>query len=82
MVAPLLASRRSMVSLIGVFVVYEIVEGAMLRPRIERRTLRLGRFLTVVAAFGGLELYGLGGALLAILALAGSVALLEELTPA
>ncbi|MBA2326160.1 MAG: hypothetical protein H0V95_05885, partial [Actinobacteria bacterium] len=53
-----------------------------LRPRLERRTMRLGRFLTVLAAFGGLELYGIGGALLAILAVAGLVALTEELTPA
>jgi predicted PurR-regulated permease PerM len=68
--------------LIGAFFVFEIVEGAFLRPRLERRTMRLGRFLTVVAAFGGLELYGLGGALLAILAVAGLVALVEELTPA
>ena len=76
------SSWTTAIVLIGVFVVYEIVEGALLRPRLERRTLRLGRFLTVLAAFGGLELYGLGGALLAILALAGAMALLEELTPA
>ena len=66
--------------LAAAFVVFEIVEAAFLRPRLERRTMRLGRFLTVLAAFGGLELYGIGGALLAILAVAGLVALTEELT--
>jgi len=86
-VAPIvtLAAFRSPTTalvLAGAFVVYEILEGALLRPRLERRTMRLGRFLTVLAAFGGLELYGIGGALLAILAVAGLVALTEELTPA
>jgi predicted PurR-regulated permease PerM len=86
-VAPIvaLAAFRSWTTaflLIGAFVVYEIVEGGFLRPRLERRTMRLGRFLTVLAAFGGLELYGIGGALLAILAVAGLVALTEELTSA
>jgi len=66
----------------GVFVAYEVMEGAWLRPRLERRAMRLGRFLTVVAAFGGLELYGIAGALLAVLAVAGLVALADELAPA
>jgi predicted PurR-regulated permease PerM len=68
--------------LLAAFVAYEIVEGALLRPRLERATMRLGRFLTALGAFGGLELYGLGGALLAVLALAGLLALAEELVPA
>jgi predicted PurR-regulated permease PerM len=76
------SSPTTALVLVGAFVAYEILEGAFLRPRLERRTLRLGRFLTVLAAFGGLELYGIGGALLAILAVAGLVALAEELTPA
>jgi predicted PurR-regulated permease PerM len=86
-VAPIVAlaafrSSTTALVLVGVFLVYEIVEGAFLRPRLERRTMRLGRFLTVLAAFGGLELYGIGGALLAILAVAGLVALTEELATA
>jgi predicted PurR-regulated permease PerM len=64
------------------FAAYEVVEGGVLRPRLERRTMRLGRFLTVLGAFGGLELYGLGGALLAVLALAGLVALADEVSAA
>jgi predicted PurR-regulated permease PerM len=86
-VAPIVAlaafsSPTTALVLVGAFVAYEILEGAFLRPRLERHTMRLGRFLTVLAAFGGLELYGIGGALLAILAVAGLVALTEELTPA
>jgi predicted PurR-regulated permease PerM len=64
------------------FAAYEVVEGGVLRPRLERRTMRLGRFLTVLGAFGGLELYGLGGALLAVLALAGLIALADEVSAA
>jgi predicted PurR-regulated permease PerM len=64
------------------FVGYEVLEVMVLQGRIEARTMRLGRFLTVVAAFGGLELYGLAGALLAVLAMAGLVALVDELAPA
>jgi len=86
-VAPIVilaAFRSSTTALVlaGAFVAYEIVEGAVLRPRLERSTMRLGRFLTVLAAFGGLELYGIGGALVAILAVAGLAALADELAPA
>jgi predicted PurR-regulated permease PerM len=68
--------------LLAVFVAYEVLEGAFLRPRLEGATMHLGRFLTVLAAFGGLELYGIAGALLAVLAVAGLVTLADELAPA
>jgi predicted PurR-regulated permease PerM len=64
------------------FLAYEILEVAVLQRRLERRTMRLGPFLTVVAAFGGLELYGIAGALLMVLAVAGLIALADELAPA
>ena len=64
------------------FLAYEIAENLVFTRWVERRTMHLGRFLTVFGAFAGLELYGLGGALLAVLALAGMVATIEELAPA
>lgn len=65
-----------------VFVAYELVETFLLQRRLERQTVRVGPFLTAAAAFAGLELYGLGGALLAVLAAAVTVAALDELAPA
>jgi predicted PurR-regulated permease PerM len=51
----------------------------LLKPYIERQTVEVGSFLIVVAAFGGLELYGLTGALLGILGVIVLVAILDEL---
>jgi predicted PurR-regulated permease PerM len=45
----------------------------------ERQTVEVGSFLIVFAAFGGLELYGLTGALLGVLGVIVLVAILDEL---
>jgi predicted PurR-regulated permease PerM len=45
----------------------------------ERQTVEVGSFLIVLAAFGGLELYGLTGALLGVLGVIVIVAILDEL---
>ena len=63
------------------FIAYEVVETLLVQRRLERRSVRLGPFLTAAAAFAGLELYGLGGALLAIVTAALAVAALAELAP-
>ncbi len=60
------------------FVVYQVAEGSLVQPRIDRRTMRLGPFLTTLAGAAGLELYGLGGALVLTLILALAVAALAE----
>jgi predicted PurR-regulated permease PerM len=52
------------------FVLYQAVESLVVRRYLERATLRFGRFLPIVSAFAGLELYGVGGALMALLAMA------------
>jgi predicted PurR-regulated permease PerM len=46
-----------------VAVAVHVLKGLYLRRRLERRTVRVGPFLTAFAAVTGLELYGLGGAL-------------------
>ena len=63
------------------FVAYEVAETVLVQRRVERRTVRLGPFLTAAGAFAGLELYGLGGALLAIVVLSLAVAALDEWAP-
>jgi putative heme transporter len=48
---------------------------------VERRSVHMGSFVIVLAAFGGLELYGLMGALLSVLGAVLFVALLSEVGP-
>ena len=72
---------RGLVLLVA-FVAYQVAEYLVAQRRLERATLRLGPFLTVVGGFAGLELYGLSGALLAILFLAIVVVALDESTSA
>ncbi|MDP9387524.1 MAG: AI-2E family transporter, partial [Actinomycetota bacterium] len=67
--------------LAAAFVGYELVETFVAQRRLERRTVHVGPFLTTAGGFAGLELYGLGGALFAILALALAMAALDELAP-
>lgn len=60
------------------FIGFQLLEALVLQPRIERSTVHVGPFVTVAAGFGGLEIYGLGGALLAVLGAAVAMAALDE----
>ena len=60
---------------------YQVFEVLVLQRRVERNTLRLGPFLTTAAGLIGLELYGLGGALLLPLGAALVMGLLAEAAP-
>jgi predicted PurR-regulated permease PerM len=75
------ASMTRMVVVAVAFVAVALVEALVVKPRIERNTMQLGSFTTVFVAFAGLELYGITGALLALLAAALFVASLRELGP-
>jgi predicted PurR-regulated permease PerM len=66
--------------LLVLFVGYQAFEYLVLQRRVERRTVHLGPFLTTVGGFAGLELYGLTGALLAVLALAIGAVVVDEST--
>lgn len=68
--------------LAGLFLGYQLFETVILQRRAERKTLKVGPFLTVAAGFAGVELYGLGGALLVLLAVILAVAVADELAPA
>lgn len=64
-----------------IFLAYQLFEDFVLEPRLEARTMELGPFLTVAAGFAGLEVRGLPGALIGVLAVAMVVAVLDEITP-
>jgi predicted PurR-regulated permease PerM len=64
----------------SVFVAVGLIE-YLLEPIVERETGRVGPFLTVLATFAGLELYGLMGALLALLAVIMLAAFVAEMGP-
>ncbi|MEY2468810.1 MAG: hypothetical protein QOF21_1508 [Actinomycetota bacterium] len=59
------------------FVVYEILETVIVQRRIEQRSVHVGPFLTLVVGMAGLELYGLGGALLLLFATSVALATFE-----
>jgi predicted PurR-regulated permease PerM len=68
--------------LAALFVAYAVFETLVLQARFERRTIRVGPFLTAAGGFAGLELYGLAGGLLAVLAITVALVVVDELAPA
>ena len=70
------------VVLLLAFVAYQALEYVVVQRRLERSTVKLGPFVTAAGGFAGLELYGLTGALLTILAVAIVVVALDESTTA
>ena len=71
-------SVRTAALLAVAFIAYEVLESLVFRRWLRRHSLRLGGFITALAAFGGLELYGLSGALLGVLGAALVVGGLSE----
>jgi predicted PurR-regulated permease PerM len=65
--------------LIVAFVAYQCVENLLVQRNVERATVRVGPFVTLVAALVGVELSGVAGALLAILAATMVVTAADEL---
>lgn len=63
-----------------VFVAFQLFEDLVLQPHLENRSMRLGPFLTVAAGFAGLEIRGIPGALIAVLAVAAVAAALDEVS--
>lgn len=61
------------------FVLYQAVENVLVERPVEQATVRIGPFLTLAAGMVGLELSGVAGALLCVLAAAGLVAAADEL---
>ncbi len=68
--------------LLVAFVAYQAAEYLVAQRRLERATVKIGPFLTAAGGFAGLELYGLTGALLTVLAVAIGAVVLDESTSA
>lgn len=64
-----------------VFVAYQLMENLLVQRRVEAATLTLGPFLTLLAGLVGLELSGVAGALLCVLAAGMAVAAAAHLAP-
>ena len=64
-----------------VFIGFQAFEQFVLQRPLEHRTIKLGPFLTVVGGFAGLELYGIGGALMVLMLAAVAVAVADEWAP-
>jgi predicted PurR-regulated permease PerM len=75
------ASPQQALVLALLFIGYQAFEGLVLQRALEKRSVRVGAFLTLSAAFLGLELYGIGGALFGAVAITVAVALGDEIAP-
>lgn len=67
--------------LLAAAVVLQVLDATLVQPRIDRRSLHVGPFLTLLAAVLGLELYGIGGLVGAVAITILVVAFLDELAP-
>jgi len=72
------ASSVTRAVVVGLLFVAIGIAEYVLNGFVERETVEVGSFLIVLAAFGGLELYGLTGALLGLLGIVVLVAILDE----
>ena len=63
----------------AILLIYAVIEAFVFQHWIEARSLRVGPFITVVAGLVGLELYGVGGALVLEVYATLAVAVLSEL---
>ena len=75
------ASPQQAFVLAVLFIAYQVFEGLVLQRALERRSVRVGPFLTLSAAFVGLELYGIGGALFGAIAITVAAAVADEIAP-
>lgn len=67
------------VSVAFVLLGWQVIEGLYLQPRVERRSVHVGPFITVAVAMVGLELYGIGGVLAGLVAAVAAMAIIDEL---
>ncbi|HEX2119067.1 MAG TPA: AI-2E family transporter, partial [Acidimicrobiales bacterium] len=60
------------------FVAYQVVENLLVQRNVERATVKVGPFVTLAAGLVGLELSGVAGALLSVLAATMVVSAVDE----
>jgi predicted PurR-regulated permease PerM len=63
------------------FAAWQVFDVALLRRRLARRSIAVGPVITTLVAMLGVDLYGIGGALVAFALVVFLVALLDELAP-
>ncbi|MCU1378950.1 MAG: hypothetical protein JWN29_1933 [Acidimicrobiales bacterium] len=77
----LAATTASWQGSVGVTVVllgWQVFEAVVLQRRVEESSLHIGPFVTLAVAMIGLEMYGIGGALVALVATVLAAAILDE----
>jgi len=74
------SSGERSLALIVAFVAYQTVENLVVQRSVEGSTVQVGPFVTIAAALVGLELSGVAGALLAVLAATIVVTTADELS--
>jgi predicted PurR-regulated permease PerM len=72
------ASGLAAVLVTVVLLGWQIVEGVYLQRRVEEHSLHIGPFVTIAVAAVGLELYGIGGALVGLVSVVIAAALADE----
>lgn len=80
----LLAAAESPTEAAVVFVIviaFQLLEAFHLQRWVEARSVHLGPFVTIVVGMVGLELYGIGGALVGLVAAIFAASLADELAP-
>ncbi|HVM54419.1 MAG TPA: AI-2E family transporter [Acidimicrobiales bacterium] len=66
------------VAVAAVLLGWQVFEALVLHPAVERRSLHVGPFVTVAVAMVGLELYGIGGAIIGFVAAVAALAVADE----
>src|SRR5690606_4726857 len=67
--------------LLGAFAAWQVLEAAVLRSRLTRRSIAVGPAIIVIVAMLGIDLYGLGGALAGLALAVFAVSVLDGLAP-
>lgn len=65
-----------------VLVGFQVVESTVMQKRVERRSIHIGPFVTIAVGMVGLELYGIGGALVSLVAVVAALAAADEVVDA
>jgi predicted PurR-regulated permease PerM len=72
------ASWQGATAVALVMVGWQVFEALVLQRRVEERSLHIGPFVTVAVAMVGIELYGIGGALVSVIGVVFLAAVLDE----
>jgi predicted PurR-regulated permease PerM len=73
------SSGERALTVAAAFVAYQVVENVLVQRNVERSTVKVGPFVTLAAGLVGLELSGVAGALIAVLAATMAVSATDEL---